>query len=83
MRHFPAGPLRVPQLIDEIALLIMLAMKRLAMRIGAEFHDEDDIRHLLRPLEVRNHRPMARRFRILSAMGIMARWNSTHRRPTY
>jgi hypothetical protein len=33
----------------------LLAMKCLAMRIGAEFHDEDDIRYLLRLLEVRNH----------------------------
>jgi hypothetical protein len=32
----------------------LLAMKCLAMRIGAEFHDEDDIRYLLRLLEVRN-----------------------------
>jgi hypothetical protein len=28
-------------------------MKCLAMRIGAEFHDEDDIRYLLRLLEIR------------------------------
>jgi hypothetical protein len=33
----------------------LLAMKCLAMRIGAEFHDEDDIRYLLRLLEVRNY----------------------------
>ncbi len=31
----------------------LLAMKCLAMRIGAEFHDEDDIRFLLRLLEIR------------------------------
>jgi hypothetical protein len=30
----------------------LLAMKCLAMRIGAEFHDEDDIRYLLRHLGV-------------------------------
>jgi hypothetical protein len=30
----------------------LLAMKCLAMRIGAEFHDEDDIRYLLRHLDV-------------------------------
>jgi len=33
----------------------LLAMKCLAMRIGAEFHDEDDIRYLLRLLEVGNY----------------------------
>ncbi len=30
----------------------LLAMKCLAMRIGAEFHDEDDVRYLLRHLDV-------------------------------
>lgn len=30
----------------------MLAMKCLAMRIGAEFHDEDDVRYLLRHLDI-------------------------------
>jgi hypothetical protein len=30
----------------------LLAMKCLALRIGAEFHDEDDIRYLLRHLNV-------------------------------
>ena len=30
----------------------LLAMKCLALRIGAEFHDEDDIRYLLRFLNV-------------------------------
>jgi hypothetical protein len=34
----------------------MLAMKCLAMRIGAEFHDEDDdVRYLLRHLDIRNY----------------------------
>ena len=33
----------------------LLAMKCLAMRIGAEFHDEDDVRYLLRHLDVRSH----------------------------
>ena len=33
----------------------LLAMKCLAMRIGAEFHDEEDIRFLLRLLDVRSH----------------------------
>jgi len=33
----------------------MLAMKCLAMRIGAEFHDEDDVRYLLRHLDIRSY----------------------------
>lgn len=33
----------------------MLAMKCLAMRIGAEFHDLDDIRYLLRHLEIESY----------------------------
>ena len=33
----------------------LLAMKCLAFRIGAEFHDEDDIRFLLRLLDVTTH----------------------------
>jgi hypothetical protein len=33
----------------------LLAMKCLAMRIGAEFHDEDDIRYLLRLLDIRSY----------------------------
>lgn len=32
----------------------LLAMKCLAIRIGAEFHDEDDVRYLLRHLDVRS-----------------------------
>ena len=32
----------------------LLAMKCLAMRIGAEFHDEDDVRYLLRHLGIRS-----------------------------
>ena len=32
----------------------LLAMKCLSMRIGAEFHDEDDIRYLLRHLDFRS-----------------------------
>jgi hypothetical protein len=32
----------------------LLAMKCLAMRIGAEFHDEEDVRFLLRLLDVRS-----------------------------
>lgn len=33
----------------------LLAMKCLSMRIGAEFHDEDDVRYLLRHLDVRSY----------------------------
>ena len=33
----------------------LLAMKCLAMRLGAEFHDEDDVRYLLRLLEVKTY----------------------------
>jgi hypothetical protein len=33
----------------------LLAMKCLALRIGAEFHDEDDVRYLLRLLEIRTY----------------------------
>ena len=33
----------------------LLAMKCLALRIGAEFHDEDDIRYLLRHLDIRSY----------------------------
>ena len=33
----------------------LLAMKCLSMRIGAEFHDEDDIRFLLRHLNVSSY----------------------------
>jgi len=33
----------------------LLAMKCLAMRIGAEFHDENDVRYLLRHLDIRSY----------------------------
>lgn len=33
----------------------LLAMKCLALRIGEEFHDEDDVRYLLRHLNLRNY----------------------------
>ena len=33
----------------------LLAMKCLAMRVGAEFHDEDDVRYLLRHLDLRDY----------------------------
>jgi len=31
-------------------------MKCLAFRIGAEFHDEDDVRYLLRHLDIRTYK---------------------------
>ena len=44
--------------LDHLRIMVaqaeyLLAMKCLAMRIGAEFHDEDDIRYLLRHLNIR------------------------------
>lgn len=33
----------------------LLAMKCLSMRIGAEFHDEDDVRYLLRQLDIESY----------------------------
>jgi hypothetical protein len=33
----------------------LLAMKCLSMRIGAEFHDEDDVRYLLRHLDIQSY----------------------------
>jgi hypothetical protein len=33
----------------------LLAMKSLSLRIGAEFHDEDDIRYLLRHLDISSY----------------------------
>jgi hypothetical protein len=33
----------------------LLAMKCMAMRMGAEFHDEDDVRYLLRLLEISSY----------------------------
>jgi len=46
--------------LDHLRILIarpeyLLAMKCLAMRIGAEFHDEADVRFLLRLLDIRSH----------------------------
>ncbi len=46
--------------LDHLRVMIaqpeyLLAMKCLAMRIGAEFHDEDDVRYLLRHLDVRTY----------------------------
>ena len=44
--------------LDHLKVMIaspdyLLAMKCLAMRIGAEFRDEDDVRYLLRHLDIR------------------------------
>ena len=33
----------------------LLAMKCLSMRLGAEFHDEDDVRYLVRHLDIRTN----------------------------
>jgi len=46
--------------LDHLRIMIarpeyLLAMKCLAMRIGAEFHDEEDVRFLLRLLDIRSH----------------------------
>ncbi len=46
--------------LDHLCVMVappayLLAMKCLAMRIGAEFHDEEDVRYLLRNLEVRTY----------------------------
>jgi hypothetical protein len=46
--------------LDHLRVLVaqpeyLLAMKCLALRIGAEFHDEDDIRYLLRHLNIESH----------------------------
>jgi len=50
----------------------LLAMKCLALRIGAEFHDEDDIRYLLRHLDVRSEQ---------QAIGIITRFYPLERFP--
>ena len=46
--------------LDHLRIMIarpeyLLAMKCLAMRIGAEFHDEEDVRFLLRLLDILSH----------------------------
>lgn len=50
----------------------LLAMKCLAMRIGAEFHDEEDIRFLLRLLDVRSYE---------QALSIVAKYYPIERLP--
>jgi hypothetical protein len=46
--------------LDHLRIMValpeyLLAMKCMAMRIGAEFHDEEDVRYLLRHLEIRDY----------------------------
>jgi hypothetical protein len=46
--------------LDHLRIMVaqpeyLLAMKCLAMRIGPEFHDEDDVRYLLRLLETKSY----------------------------
>jgi hypothetical protein len=46
--------------LDHLTIMVakpeyLLAMKCLAMRIGAEFHDEEDVRFLLRLLDIRSY----------------------------
>lgn len=46
--------------LDHLTIMLaqpeyMLAMKSLAMRIGAEFRDEEDVRYLLRHLDIRDY----------------------------
>jgi hypothetical protein len=46
--------------LDHLRIMVaqpeyLLAMKCLAMRIGAEFHDENDVRYLLRHLDIRSY----------------------------
>ena len=50
----------------------LLAMKCLAMRIGAEFHDEDDVRYLLRHLDIRSY---------AEAMAVIGRYYPLERFP--
>jgi len=50
----------------------LLAMKCLAMRIGAEFHDEEDVRYLLRHLGVRSY---------AEALGIITKYYPLERFP--
>lgn len=66
-------------LLDLSNLLVMtaspeylLAMKCLAMRLGAEFHDESDIRYLLRYLNIERYE---------SAVEILARYYPIERIP--
>ena len=50
----------------------LLAMKSLAMRIGAQYHDEEDVRYLLRHLDVRSYE---------QALGIVTKFYPIERFP--
>lgn len=63
--------------LDHLRIMVaqpeyLLAMKCLAMRIGAEFHDEDDVRYLLRLLEVASYQ---------EALAIIAKYYPLERYP--
>jgi hypothetical protein len=63
--------------LDHLRIMVaqpeyLLAMKCSAMRIGPEFHDEDDIRFLLRLLEIRTYE---------KAMDIIAKYYPVDRFP--
>ncbi len=63
--------------LDHLRVMIaqpeyLLAMKCLAMRIGVEFHDEDDVRYLLRHLNIRTYE---------QAISIIARFYALERFP--
>ncbi len=50
----------------------LLAMKSLAMRLGEEFHDLDDIRYLIRHLDLKNYQ---------EALGVITRFYPLERFP--
>jgi len=63
--------------LDHLRIMVaqpeyLLAMKCLAMRIGPEFHDEDDVRYLLRLLEVNSYQ---------DALDIIAKYYPLERYP--
>ena len=73
----PAGDFAPFLELDHLRVLVaepqyLLAMKCLAMRIGAEFHDEDDVRYLLRHLDVRSYE---------QAVGILGKYFPLERFP--
>ncbi|MBS0366303.1 MAG: hypothetical protein JSR67_10830 [Proteobacteria bacterium] len=60
----PAGEFAPYLELDHLRVMVaqpqyLLAMKCLAMRIGAEFHDEQDVRFLLRLLDIRSYEQAA------------------------
>jgi hypothetical protein len=63
--------------LDHLSVMLaqpqyLLAMKCLAMRIGEEFHDEDDVRYLLRHLNIETYE---------SALQVITRFYPTERFP--